>query len=278
VDIVPVVEIAIARVGLHVAPFQVSGGHEAGGGFGKLSGLRVDVAGHVEGVRNLRNQCGIAFTAIPGLFGKRRALPAMNDVVVHPGMIRNAGGKILENSDGLEGARTRLPGWGQETVHKMQRQIRCGLYLIRILGEHGAQTAEIAGIGGGIIEREAPAGGDGLDIGPFASAAVPGERLRLLRGIDGSLQGRSHALGRGAFVADELKMGTIISGGDHRHAPPWHRRLRIESRRLQKAPFGLARPKRVHLRYALLKKFLCLGATGSDGERRPALTTQEFGR
>ena len=68
--VVAVVPAAVELVGADVAQLVFSGGLERVRGFVPFAGLRPNVAGHVQRVRNVGDQLRVAPAARPGILGE----------------------------------------------------------------------------------------------------------------------------------------------------------------------------------------------------------------
>ncbi len=170
-------------------------------------------------------------------------------------MIRRVDQKLAQDGDGFHRIGARRMVGQLEPAHQVQREVRARFYFFGIFRDDRAQAFDI-----GVVRipgpRHAPRR-DGGDVQLFETGGFPGDLAQLDSFFGGDF-GASTGSALGVSVGGVFKLMTrpIISGRDHRDAPPRHGRSGIERGSLQKAAFGFDRPEGVQLREALIEKLL----------------------
>ena len=133
---------AIERIGFHVFPLVLGRGLEGLRRIRPARRLRVDVARHVEGVRNVGHQRRIPLAAVPRLIRERRALEAVDHIMMHAGMVGSVLHQVAEDRHRLHAFRSaRLVIGEREALHDHQGQIGAGFHLFRIFRNDRAEAA-----------------------------------------------------------------------------------------------------------------------------------------
>ena len=131
VDVVAVMAVRIEHVGLHVAALVVRRRRERRDRVVDPIALRVDVAGHVERVRDVGHQLGIAPAGVPRALGRLAAFVAVNQVVMRAEGVVVLGDDLLEQRDAFERVGARLLGHRIVAVEQRQPQNRGRLFIVR---------------------------------------------------------------------------------------------------------------------------------------------------
>ena len=230
-------------------------------------------------MRNVRHQFGVTLATRPGVLGKRGSFPAVNHIMMHAGMIGRCLEQVAQNLNRFHRARP----WGLigklVAAHQMQRQIRARFDLIGIFVRDRAQARDVVIVG--MMRSRIPARYDRRNIHLFQIGGFA-RNCRQFLGLIGRfdrprLRLQRIALAERLVVAIQLEARPVVAGRDHRHAPPRHRRVRIEFGGLAEAALRFQRPERMQLRYALIEKLLRLRVRCSDREMYLALAGHKLG-
>src|SRR5262249_38560643 len=122
--IMPMMSARVERVCFDVSQFVCCRVLEGFCRFRPFARLRIDMARHVQCMRNVRNQLRITLTAWPGVFRESGAFETVNYVVVSSRMIWSFLYQLAKQRGGLHAALTRRLSRCFKSSHQMQCQIR----------------------------------------------------------------------------------------------------------------------------------------------------------
>ena len=286
----------IEHVGGEIAALVVRRRRERRDGVVDPVALRVDVPGHVERVRNVRHELGVAPAGVPGALGRLAAFVAVNQVVVRAEVVVVSRHDLLEERDALERVGARLLRDRIVAIEERQPQDRARFFIVRIRRDELAHAGDVVEVRR--LRRRIAARPLRLDIEALACGHLVAQRHRLFRGFARAnhraqrgavgASGNGRRLGPRGFrcggpsalarIADQLEGGAIVAAGAQGDAPVGHRHVRVERRRLQERSFRFEEPERVHLRDALVEELARLLRGGRHRHVGDAHALHEAGR
>ena len=274
VDVVPVVAVAVELVLLHPVALVHGGRGERLRGILPAAGLRIDVPGHVQRVRNVGHQLRVLLAARPGVLGEGRAFEAVDDVVVHardapaPWPAARAGSRPPPCCPGAFGF---LSGSVKPRMIISARS-SCASTSSGCFASSARSPCTKASSGSlASGSRRAAIGGDVqlLQVGRLAGhlAQFDGLLRRRARARRGR---RGTACPATCGLQVELEARTPVAGRHHRDAPLRHRRRRDRAR----PPAGTSAPPRAPRRNASApgpgRRTAALRDCGGDGAGAPS--------
>ena len=164
-----------------------------------------------------------------------RTLEAVNDVMMHPGMLRRFHQQSAQDRDCLGGPRPfRLLVGQRKPAHDHQRQVELRLHFVRILREQRAHAGDECLFR--ILRGRIAASGHGGDVQLLQIGGLSRDGAqfdRLLRGGARARHRRRSLLPGDRLQQIDLEARTPVAGGHHRDAPLRHRRGGVERGGLQ---------------------------------------------
>ena len=156
VHVVAVMPVRVQRIGVQPGELVFRGGRERGDRFRNLVALRVDVSGHVQRVRDVGDERGVAFARVPRAFRCLAAFPGVNQVVMCAEMPIVSCDDLFEQPDRFHRVRARLFRHRIEAVVEREAEHRFGVEVVRIRGDERAERGDVRGVGGVLVRRAAP--------------------------------------------------------------------------------------------------------------------------
>ena len=257
VDVVTVVAGRVERVGRDPLLFIRRRGRERRDRFLDLVALRVDVTGHVQRVRDVRHQTGVALVRAPRFLRRLAAFVGVNQIMMRAELTVILGDHFFEQTDGFQRVRARFLAGRFEAVIDCETEHRLRFEIRGELRDECAHSGDVRRVGGFARAGRAP-GRLRLDVEPLARRHRVAQRHRLgdrftradlwvergavgradhrlgVRFRRGRRRARAAAVGR---IAKELERGAVVAGRAQRDAPVGHRHVLVELQRLRARPF-----------------------------------------
>jgi hypothetical protein len=128
---------------------------------------------------NIRRQFRVSAAAFPGIFGERRSLKPVNDVVVHARMLWRLRHKLAQQRHRFHAAFARSFFRQHEAAHRVQRQVGLGFHLFGIGRHDRAQAADVRIVR--IFHIRIAARRDGCNVQALQRRRFAGNRAQLQR-------------------------------------------------------------------------------------------------